>query len=253
MSIDKDAQNNYKNSKQAQQKDHKGRQNNYKGMQNLCSAFRDPLSHSSTLTHKRMIKLENQTSLSPWRWQRDPGCHLETWAPRSKEVWTQPGWTPNWWPRLRPISGWRRSSDTHKKTRLFCKLLCSGVNTTAGGRNDRTKVLLGPIICLMRRHLPLSSSRSAPTFTLNLVQPFLSASVQSCGNTQLYAKFIWMWLLQPDKSRVLKGDLFELQVWVSEPCTGGGVGRITLFQHLILWQANKAVHTGNKHSGKSVS
>lgn len=49
--------------------------------------------------------------------------------------------------------------------------------------HSHTRVLLGPIISRMRRHRRLSSSKSAPTFTLNLVHPFSSASVQSCGST----------------------------------------------------------------------
>lgn len=47
----------------------------------------------------------------------------------------------------------------------------------------RTRVLFGPIISRMSRHRRLSSSKSAPTFTLNLVHPCPRASVQSCGST----------------------------------------------------------------------
>ena len=63
-----------------------------------------------------------------------------------------------------------------------------------------------------------------------------------------YTKVIWVWFGQ----RLRRRDLFELLVWVSDPCAGGGVGRITLLQHLILWQAEETVHTGNKHSRRSV-
>lgn len=106
-----------------------------------------------------------------------------------------------------------------------------------GAKNNRTKALFGPIICLMRRHLRMSSWRSAPTFTLNLVQPLLSASVQSCRNTQLtYSTVVtWMGFVQLEKWRVIE-HLFELLVWVANPCAGGGVGRITLFPHLMLWR-----------------
>lgn len=128
---------------------------------------------------QHMSQLENQTSLLPWRWQRDPGCHLDTWAPRSTEVWTPPGWTPSRWPRIRPISGWHRSSN--RGTLQYAAVSWCKYND--GRKYNLTKVLSGPIICLMRRHLRMSSSRSAPTFTLNLVQPLFSASVQSCRNT----------------------------------------------------------------------
>lgn len=47
-------------------------------------------------------------------------------------------------------------------------------------------------------------------------------------------------------------DLFELLVWVSKPGAGGGVCRITLFQHLILWQAKEKAHIG-KNTWEDVS
>lgn len=83
---------------------------------------------------QHMSQLENQTSLLPWRWQRDPGCHLDTWAPRSTEVWTPPGWTPSRWPRIRPISGWHRSSNRgtlQYAAVSWCKYNDRGENTTS--------------------------------------------------------------------------------------------------------------------------
>lgn len=61
----------------------------------------------------------------------------------------------------------------------------------AGSSHSRTRVLLGPIIFRMRRHRRLSSSKSAPTFTLNLVHPFSSASVQSCGSTVTFDVYFY--------------------------------------------------------------
>lgn len=82
----------------------------------------------------------------------------------------------------------------------------------------------------MRRHRRLSSSKSAPTFTLNLVHPFSSASVQSC-EAWLHLMFIYI-VMEAFSLR----HLCEQLVRVSQPCTGGSVGGITLSQHLILWE-----------------
>ena len=49
------------------------------------------------------------------------------------------------------------------------------------------------------------------------------------------------------KGKKKKKNLFELLVRVSEPSAGGSVSRITLLQHLILWQKKETVHADNKY------
>lgn len=189
------------------------------------------ISITKTLTHGQAGK----TSLSPLRLQHVPGCHLETWAPRSTEVWTQPGSTPSWWPRPHPISGWHRSSDTNNH---FHILLFPSINTTMGDKINWPKCYRvqssawwgGTCVCR-----PEGQHRPSPwTWSIRFWVRLCRAAET---HSYVYATFISMWL---DIACVFKQrDLSELLVWVSEPRTGGGVGRITLFQHLVLWQARR--------------
>lgn len=78
---------------------------------------------------------------------------------------------------------------------------------------NRTNVFSVPIICLMRRHLRMSSSRSAPTFTLNFVHPCLSASVQSCRRTPFLCYIQSVFCQGPNKLRYK--TFTESPLWVS--------------------------------------
>lgn len=82
----------------------------------------------------------------------------------------------------------------------------------------------------------MSSSRSAPTFTLNFVHPLFSASEQSCRKNN-----IWILYIQSGGLLKLRHEthLSELLVRIAQPRTGSGVGRITLLQHLLLCQRGR--------------